>query len=233
VLKAKATMTAHTLTTRLTVLLAAFWLAGCAARPHGSDPQATLQAYSAALRAGDAEGAYAMLSEQAKKRMPFEAFARILADNPQELMPLAESLARPAQQVEITATVTADNGDSLQLVLEDGQWKADMSAIHLYSQATPLRALGSFVRAFEAKRYDVLLAFAPNGHREGLTEQMLRSAWEGDQHQEMVQLVSALKVSLPTARVELLGDDRATVAYGAAGTVQLLLEDGVWKIEEF
>jgi hypothetical protein len=222
-------MTAHTLTSWLAVLC----LVGCAASPRNGDPRGTLHAYAAALRAGDAETAYGLLSEQARKRMPYEAFARTLAEKPDELLPLADALSRPAEQVEVVATVTADNGDSLQLVLEDGEWKADMPAIHLYSQATPLSTLGAFVRAFEAKRYDVLLAFAPNGHKEGLTQQMLRTAWEGDQQKEMVQLVAALKVSLPTARVEMLGDDRATVAYGAAGTVQLLLEDGLWKIEEF
>ena len=37
---------------------------------------------------------------------------------------------------------------------------------------------------------------------------------------------------LPTATIERL-DDRATMSYGAGGTIELLREHGIWKIEEF
>ncbi len=206
---------------------------GCATRAASADPQQTLQRYAAAIRAKDAEAAYAMLSEQAKKRMTFEAFRRTLEENPEELEPLADALSRQADAVEVTATVTTPEGEALELVLEDGEWKADISSVQLYSQATPEKALRSFVKAFKAQRYDVLLRFAPAEHTEGLTEELLRKAWEGDQKEEMSQLVAALEAALPTARAEILGDNRATVPYGAAGAVQMLLEDGAWKIEEF
>ncbi len=215
-------------------LLGTLFLApACVRNSPSADPQETLQRYAAAIRARNAEAAYAMLSEQAKKRMTFEAFRRILEENPEELEPLAHALSRKADSVEVTATVTTPDGEALELVLEDGEWKADVSAIQLYSQATPERTLRSFVRAFKAGRYDVLLRFAPTEHTDGLTEELLQKAWEGDQREEMNQLVAALEAALPTARAELLGDDRATVPYGAAGAVQLLLEDDAWKIEEF
>lgn len=174
-----------------------------------------------------------MLSEQAKKRMPFEAFQRMLKENPEELEPLVHALSRQADSVEISATITAPNGDALGFVLEDGAWKADVSAVQLYSQATPLAALRSFIRAYRAQRFDVLVRFAPVEHQTGLNQELLRNAWGGEQQEEMNQLVAALEAALPTARPELLGDNRATVPYGAAGAVQLLLEDGLWKIEEF
>jgi hypothetical protein len=164
--------------------------------------------------------------------MSFEKFERTLKERPEDLRGLADALGRPGQELEISARVRSETGDQLELVLEDGAWRADLSAIELYSQATPLEALDSFVRAFEAARYDVLMRFAPASHREGLTEAQLREAWQGEQKREMQELVQALKVQLPTARAEVIGD-RATVAYGAAGNVQLLLEDGAWKIEEF
>ena len=37
--------------------------------------------------------------------------------------------------------------------------------------------------------------------------------------------------SLPTAKVELFGD-RATLAFGAGGSVELVRERGLWKIED-
>jgi hypothetical protein len=206
--------------------------AGCAGNASARDPQAALHQYAAALRNGDAETAYALLSEQAKSRMTFEAFHRILKEKPEDLRPLADALSRPGKDVSVTAVVTSEDGETLEMVYEDGAWKADISALHLYSQATPLRALGSFVRAFEAGRYDVLLRFAPAAHGDGLSQELLQKAWEGEQKQEMSQLVASLREALPTAEAEVIGD-RATVGYGAAGTVQMLLEDGVWKIEEF
>jgi hypothetical protein len=118
------------------------------------------------------------------------------------------------------------------LVYEAGAWRIDASAIDLYSQTTPEIAVASFVKAFEAKRYDVLLRFVPEAQRQGLDEKSLRAAWEGEQKKEMQQLVQALAASLPRAKAELLGE-RATLSYGSGGSVELVRERGLWKIEEF
>ncbi len=108
----------------------------------------------------------------------------------------------------------------------------DGSAIDLYSQAAPESAALSFVRAVENKRYDLLLRFVPDSQRdEGLTEATLRAAWEGEQKQEMVRLIEALKAALPAARFEVVGE-RATLAYGAGGTIELVREHAAWKVEE-
>jgi hypothetical protein len=66
----------------------------------------------------------------------------------------------------------------------------------------------------------------------GLDEKKLREVWAGELGQEMAQLVTALKTALPSATVEHLGE-RATMRYGPGGTLSLVFEDGVWKIEEF
>ena len=105
------------------------------------------------------------------------------------------------------------------------------SAIDLYSQVEPRVAIASFVRAFDNRRYDILMRFVPDDKREGLDANALRRAWEGEQKNEMRQIVRALDAALPTARVEQIGD-RATMAYGAAGTVELVRERGLWKIED-
>jgi hypothetical protein len=63
-------------------------------------------------------------------------------------------------------------------------------------------------------------------------QKKLQSAWEGPQKDEMLRIVSAIKAALPTARIEETGD-RATMAFGAGGTVQLLREHGAWKIDDF
>ena len=108
----------------------------------------------------------------------------------------------------------------------------DGSAIDLYSQATPEAAVRAFIRAYDNKRYDVLMRFVPDAKTEGLDAAKLKKAWEGEQREEMDRLTQALEAALPTARFERIGE-RATMAYGAGGTVELLREHGEWKIEEF
>lgn len=211
-------------------------LSGCASA--SANPRATLDAYSKALEQGHTRDAYALLSDEAKRNYPYEAFERMVRENPNEVKAIAEALSRPSSPPFVTATVTAPNGESLLLVYEDGRWKIDGSAIDLYSQATPAAAVVAFIRAYENKRYDVLIRFVPNKAKRAdaagppLDVTKLKKAWEGEQKDEMDRLTQSLRAALPTAHFELVGD-RATMAYGAGGTVELLREDGVWKIEEF
>jgi hypothetical protein len=206
----------------LATLLALSALA-CASTGAGENPDRVLSAYSSALREGRAADAYALLSDEAKKSIPFESFQKILRDNPDEVRELSQALDRRSGPPRVTATVTAPNGQSVLLV---------GSAIDLYSQATPESAVLAFVRAFENRRYDVLLRFVPDSERAGLDAEQLRKAWEeGEQRAELERLTQALRAALPTARFEVLGE-RATMAYGAAGTVELVREHGVWKLED-
>jgi hypothetical protein len=87
------------------------------------------------------------------------------------------------------------------------------------------------MRAVERKRYDVVLKFVPDNHKEGLDAAKLKAAWEGHDKEEIDQVVAALRQALPTASIEEAGE-RATMAYGA-GTMQLVRERGLWKIEDF
>lgn len=213
--------------------LALGWIAaGCGGPPAPRNPRQTLQAYARALSDGRVKDAYALLSDEAKKSIPFEAFERMVKENPEQAKDIAAALNRPSGPPLVTATVTAPNGQTLLLVYEDGRWRVDGSAVDLYSQATPQAAVVAFIRAYENKRFDVLMRFVPDEKAEGLSAAKLKKAWEGDQRQEMDRLTQALKAALPTARFERIGE-RATMAYGAGGTVELVREHGVWKIEEF
>ena len=191
-----------------------------------------LTSYARALREGRTRDAYALLSADARKSMPFDAFERMVKENPEEMKAIAEALDRPSGSPSVTATVTAPDGQTLLLRLEDGSWHVDRSAIEFYAQDTPEAALASFVRAFEHRRYDVLLRFVPDAKREGLDAGKLKTAFEGEQKEEVERLTQALKAALPTATIENLGD-RATMSYGTGGTVELVREHGVWKVEEF
>lgn len=195
------------------------------------DPHSVLRSYSRALEEGRADDAYRMLSEEARRGASLEAFRRMVKDSPDEVREIAKALARPTAPPVVTATVTSSTGQELQLVFENGAWRVDASAVDLYAQDTPRRAVQGFVRAVERKRYDVVLKYVPDAHREGLDATKLKRAWEGHDKDEITEVVAGLKQALPSATIEETGD-RATMPY-SQGTMQLVRERGLWKIEDF
>lgn len=215
------------------VLALALVLLGGAAACGGArtaDPETALKAYAKALREGRADDAYRLLSDEARRGISLEAFRRMVKESPDDVREVARSLERPSAPAVVTARVSAQ-GQELELVLEDGAWKVEASAVDFYAQDTPRRAVQGFVRALERRRWDVLLRFVPDGHKDGLDAAKLKAAWEGPSKDEMLQVLAALKQALPSASIEETGD-RATLAYGA-GTLELVRERGLWKIEDF
>jgi hypothetical protein len=205
--------------------------AGCIGPKPADDPQSTLRVYARALEDGRADDAYRMLSDEARRGISLEAFRRMVKDNPDEVREIGRALERPTAPPVVTATVTSPSGQELHLVLENGKWRVEAAAIELYAQDTPRHAVQGFVRALERKRYDIVMRYVPDTHKEGLDTAKLKSTWEGDEKEEMEQVLAALKQALPTATIEETGE-RATMPYGA-GTIQLVREHGLWKIEDF
>ena len=113
----------------------------------------------------------------------------------------------------------------------DGKWKIEASAIDLYRDDTPRHTVEGYARALERKRYDVILRYVPDAHREGLDVAKLKAAWEGPDKDEIEQVLVNLKQALPSASIEETGD-HAQMAYGS-GIMKLVREHGRWKIEDF
>jgi hypothetical protein len=203
-----------------------------AASTSPKDPSEALRAYSNALEQGRIDEAYGMLSEEARREVSLDAYRRMAAESPGEVREIARAMTRPSSPPVVTATLTTASGDSLLLVYESGRWKVDGSAIDLYAQTTPRQAVTAFVRAFERHRFDILTRFVPDTKKAGLDAARIKEAWEGYQRQELERIVQAVKSALPTATFEEVGD-RATMPFGAVGTIQLVREHGVWKIEDF
>ncbi|MCL2777484.1 MAG: hypothetical protein FWD73_05725 [Polyangiaceae bacterium] len=211
-------------------------LAACAAcgGSNVQDPAGVLRAYAHALEEGRADDAYRLLSDEARRGTSAEAFRRMVKDNPGEVQEIAKALLRPTAAPQITATITTSitgTAQELPLVLENGKWKVEGAAIDLYAQDTPRHAILGFVRAVERKRYDVAMKYVPDAHKEGLDAQKLKSAWEGHDKEEIEQVIAGIKQALPTTSPEEVGN-HASMAYGT-GTIQLVRERGLWKIEDF
>jgi len=203
-----------------------------ASSPQPKDPSEALRVYSGALEQGRIDEAYGMLSEEARREISLDAYRRMATESPGEVREIARAMTRPSSPPVVTATISTPSGDSLLLVYESGRWKIDGSAIDLYAQTTPRQAVTAFVRGFERHRYDILMRFVPESKKAGLDAAKLKDAWEGSQRQDMDRIVQAVKSAMPTATFEEVGD-RATMPFGAVGTVQLVREHGVWKIEDF
>jgi len=154
---------------KLAAILSAIALTACsgsAAVQQG--PSDALRAYAQALEQGRVDDAYRLLSDEAKRSMSLDAFKRAVKENPDDVREIARAIARPASDPVVTATVTVPNGDELLLVFEGGKWRIDAAAVDLYGQATPRQALLGFLRAFERKRYDVIMRYVPDAEKEGL-----------------------------------------------------------------
>jgi hypothetical protein len=210
-----------------------FTLGGCGASPApAKDPAALLRNYAQALRAGDAERAWSMLDEDAKRETSFEAFRHWLRVNPAQATKLADMIERPSGPIVITTKVPIGEQDTVEYVERDGAVRIVLSSLDIYSQSSPTLALNSFVRAVKGHRYDVLLRLAPKADRAGLTEQSLAEVFEGPERANIAALVRSIELSLPSGRLDVQGN-RATFDLGAGSELVLVSQDGAWTLEDY
>lgn len=201
-------------------------LLACASPPR---PAETLHAYAEALEGGDADRAWSLLSDDLRKRLSREALARALRDDHEEARHLATEVRAAAERLRVHAVVDAQ-GESFDLVLEDGSWKLAGNPLDFYGQATPRQALRSFLRAIRHRRWEIVLRFVPERWKGSLTAEALRDDWEGPRKSEIAQLVRKLKPHVLDP-IEEQGD-RAFLVYGPDARVEFVREGGVWKIAD-
>lgn len=214
----------------LIMALVVLTASGC--RPRSvATPHSALTEYAKAIEEDRLKDAYMLLSAESREDLSFAAFEDLVRRNPDEVRELLAAVEGEEHPPYIRAEFRTDTGQVLILIYEDGAWRIDQSAISLYDQSEPRTALRSFVRAYERKRYDILVLFVPESQKQDLSAEVLKKSWEGEQAIEMEQLMEGLKSHLESADIELLGE-RATMSYGAGGLVEFVREQGVWKIED-
>lgn len=212
----------------LLALSIALALAGCPQPP--SRAESTLSELAAALRRGDAPAAYALMSSRYRERVPLEELERTMREQPEEIAATADALEHPLA-IEEEARVHLATGEDVVLERGEGGWRVITEVADYYARGTPRETVRSFVRAIEHRRYDVVIALLPASERSALTEEGLRTQWEGPAREEVERLVSALRASLETSPIEQSGD-RAVMAYGDRFRVVMVRESGQWCIED-
>ncbi len=209
-------------------LVSSLAAAGCGGT--SPTPSRTLDALADALRRGDAPAAYALMSSRYRERVPLAELERLMREQPEEIRATADAIERPLA-VEEEARAHLRTGEQVELRFEDGAWQVVSEVVDYYARSTPREAVRSFVRAIEHRRYDVALALLPAAEREHLTEEQLRTQWEGEAREEIERLVAALRLALDQSPVQESGD-RAVMPYGDRFRVVLVRESGLWCIED-
>jgi hypothetical protein len=157
----------------LTVCIA-FGALGCSSSADvARGPSASLRAYADALADNRAEDAYRLLSDDAKRSISFDAFRRMVKESRDDMLEIARTLRRSASDPVVTASVQTPEGEELTLVYESGSWRVDGTGIERYGQSTPRQALLGFLRAFDRRRYDIIMRYVPDKERQGAAE----TAW--------------------------------------------------------
>ncbi len=141
---------------------------------------------------------------------------------------LGRRLAAEAPAVAPRVAVMLALGEEVPLVLEGGRWRIDGPVGEAWGQGTPRAAVRTFVRAAEARRYDVLLRLVPDRYRAGLTADGLRAFWEGARKDEHRALLARLRAASGAPIAE--SGDEARLAVAPDREVLLVREAGRWKI---
>ncbi len=208
------------------------WLAlGCSAE-RANRPEDAVTRYANALESGDSRLAWGLLDEETRRMLPYEQFAAQFQRAPLAVRALAKALRRPGRQSKLQAEWQAPDGTPLRFERVNGQWLLTADSLNPYPQQEPRLAVESFLRAAAARRYDILVRFTPNALRPGLDAERLRVAWEGPQKENVAIQLERLRSALSSGRLTEYGD-RASLELGAPPSIELVREDGTWRIEDF
>ncbi len=204
-------------------------LAGCG--PASASPEAALHSYAQALREGKVGQAYGLMSAEFRAKHSREEFAAMIRNNKAEAEQTAERLSVEEGSVAIRAELKYGYDETLQLRKEAGSWKIATNPLMFYSQATPRDTVRSFVRAYTLKRWDVMLRFVPAKYRENMTVAMVEKQFDGPRKDEMREMMETVRVNLNAPTSDTQSENQARLRYGETYEVELVREQGVWKIK--
>jgi hypothetical protein len=160
--------------------------------------------------------------------MPYEAFAARFAGSGGEATALGQRMVAEAPGLAPRVDLTLALGERVPLVLEGGRWRIDGPVYEAWGQGTPRAALRTFIRALDARRYDVVLRLVPDRYRAALSVDRLREFWEGAKKDEHRALLERIRAAVAGPLTE--NGDEARLAVPPDREVVLWREDGVWRI---
>ena len=197
--------------------LCALLIVGCGGGPPVRGPSPSVRTYAGALQRGDADGAWALLDEDARRGRSEAEHATLMEANGAELREQGAALARAAgtDAVEARARVPLQSGETVVLVLEDGRWRIDGGVLDAAGLGTPLDAVAAFRRALMRRDLE-------GGER--VLSRQTRAEWE-----EELRRVLEATADTDDLEVEIQGN-RARVRTTGGGSIELVRESGEWRV---
>jgi hypothetical protein len=190
--------------------------AGCGAGPGVQGPAGAIRGYAGALERGDADAAWALLDEDARRGRTRADHAALMEPNRGELEEQGRALSDAGGSgVEARARVPLRSGENVVLVLENGRWVIDGGVLDAAGLGTPLDAIAAFRRALMRRDLAGL---------ERVLARETRAEWE----EEVRRLVDST-ADPNDLDVELQGN-RARVRTTGGGSIELVRESGEWRV---
>lgn len=200
--------------TALTVLALAV---GACGRPEVPDARDAARAYAAAVRRGDHQAVYGMMTQESQRALGLEGTRRVLRDAKAELERQANSVLQHESRVDAVATYRLRDGESAELTLTDEGFRVSAAGTFPTGARTPAQALEELRRALARRSYPALI-------------RVLSSETQGALENEVKSLVEGLE-NAETLEVKVEGDS-ATVEVPGGRRVRLKRESGVWRVDD-
>lgn len=201
-------------------------------RQTATDPLPSARRYLDLADSGQIDAAYAMLSDDVRRRCDRACFTRLLLSQRIELVQARAQVRAGEARVRMQAQLTLPDGTALRLAQPEpgGAYLFDDNPLDFYPQDTPERTLRSFMRAVESKRYEALLRFVPQTLEEQYSLEILQERFEGPGRATLLAQLAAIRrhLSEPFAFDKEGRAARLPVAEGKEA--RLVLEDGRWRV---
>ena len=202
----------------LTALAPGTGLLSACASQRVPDPKVTARAYASAAKRGDADAIYALLTPEGQRALGVSGTKQLVSESRAELGRTAQAIQSEGARVEASAEARFSDGESAQLVLEDGQFKVDAASLLPARPRTPSQALAGLRRALARRSYPALMALFANDSQ-GALESDIGSLVSGLEHPETLDIQingDAAEVQLPTGH-----------------RILLKREAGIWRVLDF
>jgi len=196
--------------------LVALLAIGCG-RPEVPDARDAARAYAEAVRRGDHQAVFAMMTRESQRALGEQGAQRLLADAKVELGRQATGLLEEGARVEAVATYRLEDGESAELVLTPQGFRVGAAGTFPSAARTPAQALEGLRRALARRSYPALVRVL-SSETQNAVETEVRSLVEGLENAETLEV----KVEGDTATVEVPGGHR----------IRLKREAGVWRVDD-
>jgi hypothetical protein len=198
------------------IALFALLAAGCG-RPEVPDARDAARAYAEALRRGDHDAVFRMMTRESQQALGKQGTQRLLADAKVELKKQASALLEQGTRVEAKAVYRLEDGESAELVLADDGFRVAAAGAFPAAARTPAQALTVLRQALARRSYPALVRVLSSETQSAL-ETEVRGLVEGLEHAETLEI-----------KVE---GDTATVDVKSGHRIHLKREAGAWRVDD-